>query len=200
MVPLSQGDVVIKQDAAVSREGSEAGDLDPLLSEDVDLPKAFHMQDLIFPIYIPSIFSNIALECANLLLPVFVTDHLGASTSMAGYVVSASGVGRMLSNISIGKFVGQSGIKVTMVVGLAVLTIAGFTAALSKGVLILILARMLTGTGSSMFQVARQTFFSANVFGHEGGIRGASSRTTQNCFLCLLARGGVGIRCASVHV
>jgi MFS family permease len=121
------------------------------------------LRSLIRPVYVPCFFDELSTSAVLPVLPLYI-QHFGASHDLVGAIVAMAGLGALCTGAFAGVAIGKHGERAGMCFGSGVrcasAAACALTASLPAGVAVPVLvgAQLLTGAGTSCFQIARQSF------------------------------------------
>lgn len=111
----------------------------------------------VLPLYVPSILVAIAWGIREPILPLYIRDF-GATYGLVGLVLSGEAIGMLATDLPSGMVVRWLGQRRTMIVGLALTTLAVLAMVWAHSILELLLYRILGGVGFSLYGVARHAY------------------------------------------
>ena len=123
---------------------------------------------LILTVYLPSFLLSFGSGLLIPTLPIYVRSY-GVSFEIVSLVVAAAGLGTVISDVPSGLVVGRFGRRPTMIAGCALLVVTGLGLGFSRYVPELLLFRLLSGVGSSLWAVSRLTVLTEEVPSRERG-------------------------------
>ena len=146
-------------------------------------------RELLWPVFLPALAATLAQTLPVPVLPIWMDDALSQEAASIGFVVSLQGLGSFVAGAPAGLLTGKLGERYAMLTGAGIRLlayVACFAAALMSVdewtvpavVLLLSVARFITGLGMGTFQVARQTFLAAAV---PKALRGRTNSLVGGC-------------------
>ncbi|WP_325092780.1 MFS transporter [Leucobacter sp. M11] len=111
------------------------------------------------PIYLPTVFSTIAVSAITPLVPFMVTG-LGGSLAVAGFFAGLLLIGQLLASVPSGRLVGRIGELPALTVA-GVLLLIGSLALLVPALPVVALGLLAVGASASLFGLARHSYLSA---------------------------------------
>ena len=111
----------------------------------------------ILPLYVPSILVAIAWGIREPILPLYIREF-GATYGLVGLVLSGEAIGMLAMDLPSGMVVRWLGQRRTMIVGLALTTVAVLALVWARSIPELLLYRILGGVGFSLYGVARHAY------------------------------------------
>jgi MFS family permease len=112
---------------------------------------------LLLPVYLPALLFSIGQGAIIPMTPLLARDA-GASLAVAGIVVAMRGIGTIVFDIPAGQLVGRWGERRTIVLGTALLVVAGVGCILSDSVALIAVFVFLMGCGWAIWLLARLSF------------------------------------------
>ena len=91
------------------------------------------------------------------ILPLLALDY-GASYSMTGVVLAASGIGTLVSDIPVGTLIRRIGYRKGMVAGATVMFVAALATFSATSIVELFVYRLFTGLGLTLWGISRQAY------------------------------------------
>ena len=141
------------------------------------------MRQFIPAIIIPALVSNIGRQLVAPVLPVFAKEDLGLSEAAVGTLLSLEGLGGVIINIPAGSFVSRFGSITASFIGINFQIVAAIMAGFSTVAAQLFVARFVSGTSLSLWNMARQFFvsnaLSAKQRGKASSLTGGTMRIAQ---------------------
>lgn len=123
---------------------------------------------LILPVYLPSLLLSFASGLLIPTLPLYV-HSLGASFGVVSIVVAAAQLGTLIADLPAGLFLGRFGRRPAMIIGAGSLVVTALGLAFSPAIIELILFRILSGMGTSLWSISRHTYLAEEVSPRERG-------------------------------
>lgn len=115
------------------------------------------LRPLILPVYLPCFFINGGTAMLVPLLPLYLAD-VGMSDSVLGLVISAAGIGGMVSQIAWGRLIDRLGEDVVLILAVAVIVSSVALFGVIGSAVALGALRLFGGAGSAGWVLSRQTF------------------------------------------
>jgi len=113
--------------------------------------------DLLFPVYVPTALLAFGQGLLLPTLPAFARSF-GVSFGLASLALAAAGIGTLLADVPAGMLLSRLGLRPTMLVGAAVVSLATVAAGLSQVFIALILFRLLAGIGMALWGLSRHAY------------------------------------------
>lgn len=126
------------------------------------------MRRIALPVYAPSLFSAIAQNAVQILLPLYALE-IGGGAALAAAVVGLRGAGTMIGDVPAGLLVTRIGDKGVMIVGLLAVLASVLAASVTTAVPLLAFASLGFGTGVGVWLLARMSFITETVRQHQRG-------------------------------
>ncbi len=126
------------------------------------LLRNFRQNPLILPVYLPSLLLAFSQGLLIPVLPLYA-KNLGASYGLVGLIVSAQGLGMLLSNIPSAILMRRLGRKRTMLLGIACLALSTGALFWAQSIPEAIVYRFIGGFGLALYNLARYTFLADTV-------------------------------------
>lgn len=126
------------------------------------------MRRIALPVYAPSLFSAIAQNAVQILLPLYALE-IGGGAALAAAVVGLRGAGTMIGDVPAGLLVTRIGDKGVMIVGLLAVLASVLAASVTTAVPLLAFASLGFGAGVGVWLLARMSFITETVRQHQRG-------------------------------
>lgn len=126
------------------------------------------MRRIALPVYAPSLFSAIAQNAVQILLPLYALD-VGGGAALAAAVVGLRGAGTMLGDVPAGVLVARIGDKGVMLAGLLAVLASTIAASVTDATPLLAFASLGFGGGVGVWLLARMSFITEAVRPHQRG-------------------------------
>jgi predicted MFS family arabinose efflux permease len=100
-----------------------------------------------------SAFVFLGVNVVSPILPQYARTF-DVSVALTGWVISAYGLARVLTDLPAGLFSDKSGGKKVMIAGLVIVVVSSVAAGLAPNFFALILARVASGVGSALYVIS----------------------------------------------
>jgi MFS family permease len=125
-------------------------------------------RSLALSVYLPSFLMSVCQSSVLLIIPLFALE-LDGGVGLASLVFALRGLGNMTADVPAGYAVSRIGDKYTMLVGVGIMTITGILSSLASSAWELAAAAFLFGSSMATWLVARLSFISDTIPGHQRG-------------------------------
>lgn len=136
-------------------------------------------------LYIPGFFINIGFSIVSPFLSKY-GESFGVPLSLAALVITANPVGRIIADIPLGTLCDRIGRRPLAIAGPLVIAISAILSARAQSFYELLIYRMITGVGISMWTVSRQAMIADSI---DPSIRGRIMSTFTSVTLVGYATG-----------
>lgn len=126
------------------------------------------MRRLLVAIYIPAALLAFSRGLLLPTLPLFA-DSFGISLSLVGLVLAAEALGMLLGDAPAGYLVNRLDPKVAMLTGVGIMTVAVFATGTATTVTLLLLSRIASGMGASLWNISRHAYLAHATVSHNRG-------------------------------
>lgn len=109
---------------------------------------------LIIPLYLPSLIFSISQGILIPILPLYASEA-GFSYALIGLILAGESIGMLLGDLPSGVLIQKYGKKNVMILGLGLTAISTLSLFWAKAFLVIMLLRIIAGVGAAMFNVSR---------------------------------------------
>ena len=117
---------------------------------------------LALPVFAPTFIMSACQTSAMLLIPLFALE-LGANPGIAAVIFAIRGLGNMVRDVPAGYAASKLGDKLTMLIGVGIMTLTAFAASLTQSTLVLSIIAFMFGAAMAIWLLARLTFISESI-------------------------------------
>jgi MFS family permease len=123
--------------------------------------KDLRSHPLIYPVYLPTFLISLAGGILTPVLPLYLRDF-GANYGLVGLVLSGQAIGMLVSDLPSGMILRRLGQRRAMIVGLGLVVLSTLGLFWSRSSLEVLLLRLSSGVGFSLFGIARHAYIAEN--------------------------------------
>jgi MFS family permease len=117
---------------------------------------------LVLPLYLPSLIFAFSMSLLIPVLPLFAKSF-DIPYTLVGLMLSGDGIGMLIGDIPAGPIVRRFGLKQTMLAGIALVAVATSALFWAPSIPVVMLFRILSGFGVSLYSVSRHTWISSTI-------------------------------------
>lgn len=119
-------------------------------------------RSLALPVFAPTFIMSACQSSVMLLIPLFALE-LGANPGIAAVIFAIRGLGNMVIDVPAGYAASKLGDKLTMLIGVGMMTLTAFAASFTQSTLVLSIIAFTFGAAMAIWLLARLTFISESI-------------------------------------
>jgi MFS family permease len=129
---------------------------------------ALSKNPLILPVYVPTFLLSLSRGIIIPILPLYARSF-DISYALIGVILAAEGIGSIIGDLPTSVLINKLGRKHAMIIGVLAVAISGIGLFFAPSVLAVILLRLVSGIGASIWNISRHAYITAVTLPHQRG-------------------------------